>query len=90
MTDIVSFNSLMLKAMKDLLVEWADPKLPGKLHYRFKDYKLPLSVTPHEAYILFSVARAVKPSIIYEAGTGTGYSTAFLSAGWPDARVVTA
>jgi len=59
-------------------------------HYHFHDYPEPLSVSRQEGQILFAISRFCGPSTILELGTGTGYSTAWLAAGGPEAELTTA
>lgn len=84
--DVITFESRLMKACVGLLALSGTMK---KLHHAFPGHKEPLSVTPEEARMLFTITRALRPKRILELGTGTGFSTAALAAGWPNAKVVT-
>jgi len=84
--DVITFESHLMRATVGLLVHSGTM---DKLHHAFPGHKEPLSVTPEESRMLFTISRALRPKRILEFGTGTGFSTAALAAGWPSASVVT-
>lgn len=64
-----------------------DPSMGPR--YSVKGYDFPLSVFRGEGMALFLVARALRPEVIAECYTGTGYAACSLAAGAPDAEVWT-
>lgn len=69
--------------------------LPEYLSHMGPRYKIPaddwlLSVFRGEGQALFLIARTLRPLLIVDAYTGTGYAAACLAAGAPDAGVISA
>jgi hypothetical protein len=64
-----------------------DPRMGPR--YSVKGYQFPLSVFRGEGIALFLIARALRPQVIAECYTGTGYAACCLAAGAPDAEVYT-
>lgn len=65
---------------RDALVE--------RLERQARDGGVPIT-GPDEAALLHAVARLVRPDLMVELGTATGYSAIWLLRGWPAARLVT-
>lgn len=64
-----------------------DPRMGPR--YGIPGHDVPLSVFRGEGMALFLVARAIKPEVIMECYTGTGYAACCLAAGWwPEAQVI--
>ena len=61
---------------------WMGPR------YGFRGRDVPLSIFRGEGIALFLLARTLKPAVIAECYTGTGYAAACLAAGAPTARVL--
>jgi len=62
---------------------WMGPR------YAVKGYQFPLSIFRGEGIALFLIARTLRPNVIVECYTGTGYAACCLAAGAPDANVYT-
>lgn len=64
-----------------------DPRMGPR--YSVKGYQFPLSVFRGEGIALYLIARALRPQVIAECYTGTGYAACCLAAGAPDADTYT-
>lgn len=89
MLDVVEMEKQIFVASVDDLERWHDPRVPGKIHYRYTDRNVPLSPTTEEIRVLFAIARVLRPDRIVEAGTGTGVSAAAMALGHPKAKILT-
>lgn len=94
--DLRNFFQRLDLATGELLEErdcYGHTDLPGYLpwmgsRYGFRGRDVPLSIFRGEGMVLFLLARLLRPAVIAECYTGTGYSAACLAAGAPDARVL--
>ena len=55
--------------------------------YSFPEHNIPLSIFRGEGEALFLVVRAMRPKLVAEFFTGTGYSAPWMAAAWPQAEV---
>lgn len=94
MSDLAAFIARIDAAVAGILeVREEGPRdLPGREpwmgpRYVVPGFASPISVFRAEGVALYALARALRPDVVVEMFTGTGYSALWLAGGAPDAQV---
>lgn len=89
--DTTSRLDLLREIQMDTLEEvWPNGRNPAAPwdgpHYTLRGFRRPVSISPVESYFIANLTKLSAPSIVFEIGTGFGYSAAWFALGIADTQ----